>query len=197
MPKEDAYSSGHLVLSHFGTWMCYNVETNLSWTCLVSGPLNFEHPSVLLFCSDVITIIFTIKSHSHYMSNDETVKQFNSFFHIVQLYTISYSTTRFIYVAVQSWLKMNLYSLRVIWRCETTKPMSGDGMQIKFSYMTISQVRITLSPKRPGTPVSSWYGIQAREGVSLYVRIWNQWQHNNFWTFCCGIDLYKKFTLIE
>ena len=24
--------------------------TNLSWTCLVSGPLNFEHPSVLLFC---------------------------------------------------------------------------------------------------------------------------------------------------
>ena len=27
-----------------------NVETNLSWACLVSGPLNFEHPSVLLFC---------------------------------------------------------------------------------------------------------------------------------------------------
>ena len=34
----------------FGTCMCSNVETNLSWTCLVSGPLNFEHPSVLLFC---------------------------------------------------------------------------------------------------------------------------------------------------
>ena len=50
MPTEDAYSSGHLVLSHFGTCMCSNVETNLSWTCLVSGPLNFEHPSVLLFC---------------------------------------------------------------------------------------------------------------------------------------------------
>ena len=47
---EDAYSSGHLVLSHFGTCMCSNVETNLSWTCLVSGLLNFEHPSVLLFC---------------------------------------------------------------------------------------------------------------------------------------------------
>ena len=29
----------------------YNFETNLSWTCLVSGLLNFEHPSVLLFCS--------------------------------------------------------------------------------------------------------------------------------------------------
>ena len=50
MPTEDAYSSGHLVLSHFGTCMCSNVETNLSWACLVSGPLNFEHPSVLLFC---------------------------------------------------------------------------------------------------------------------------------------------------
>ena len=50
MPTEDAYSSGHLVLSHFGICMCSNVETNLSWTCLVSGPLNFEHPSVLLFC---------------------------------------------------------------------------------------------------------------------------------------------------
>ena len=41
-----AYSSGHLVLSHFGTCMCSNVETNLSWTCLVCGLLNFEHPSV-------------------------------------------------------------------------------------------------------------------------------------------------------
>ena len=28
----------------------HNVETNLSWTCLVSGLLSFEHPSVLLFC---------------------------------------------------------------------------------------------------------------------------------------------------
>ena len=50
MPTEDAYSSGHLVLSHFGTCMCSNVETNLSWACLVSGLLSFEHPSVLLFC---------------------------------------------------------------------------------------------------------------------------------------------------
>ena len=40
----------HLVLSHFGTYMCSYVETNLSWTCLVSGLLKFEHPSVLLFC---------------------------------------------------------------------------------------------------------------------------------------------------
>ena len=50
MPTEDAYASGHLVLSHFGTCKCSNVETNLSWTCLVSWLLNFEHPSVLFFC---------------------------------------------------------------------------------------------------------------------------------------------------
>ena len=50
MPTADAYSSGPLVLSHFGTCMCSNVETILSWTCLVSGLLNFGHPSVLLFC---------------------------------------------------------------------------------------------------------------------------------------------------
>ena len=49
MPTGDAYSSGHLVLSHFWTCKCSNVETNLSWTCLVSGLLSFEHPSVLLF----------------------------------------------------------------------------------------------------------------------------------------------------
>ena len=58
MPTEDAYSSGHLVLSHFGTCMCSNVETNFSWTCLVSGLLNFEHPSVLLFCLKPHATIF-------------------------------------------------------------------------------------------------------------------------------------------
>ena len=49
MPTEDAYSSGHLVLSHFGTCKCSNADTYLSWTCLDSGLLCFEHPSVLLF----------------------------------------------------------------------------------------------------------------------------------------------------
>ena len=33
----------------FGTCICSNVETILSWTCHVYGLLNFEHPSVLLF----------------------------------------------------------------------------------------------------------------------------------------------------
>ena len=32
-----------------GTSMCSNVETNLSWTCLVSGLLSSEYPSVLFF----------------------------------------------------------------------------------------------------------------------------------------------------
>ena len=33
-----------------GSCMCSNVDTNLSWTCFDSGLLNFEHPSVPLFC---------------------------------------------------------------------------------------------------------------------------------------------------
>ena len=46
MPTEDANSSGHLVLSHFVTCMCSNVETNLSWTCLFSL-LRQEYPPIL------------------------------------------------------------------------------------------------------------------------------------------------------
>ena len=49
IPTEEAYSSRHLVPSHFGTYKCSSVKTNLSWTCLVSGLLSFEHPSVLFF----------------------------------------------------------------------------------------------------------------------------------------------------
>ena len=57
VPTGDACSSGRLVLSNFGTCMCSNVEANLSWTCLVSGRLNFEHPSVLLFCLQLHDIL--------------------------------------------------------------------------------------------------------------------------------------------
>ena len=49
MPTEDANSSGHLVLFHFEICKCSNVETNLSWTCLVFYLLSFEHPLVLFF----------------------------------------------------------------------------------------------------------------------------------------------------
>ena len=82
MPTGDADSSGHLVLSHFGTWMCSNVETNLSWTCLVSGPLNFEHPSVLLFCSEgtswsdvIITKLLVVLPPTFIMSKRQLICQ--------------------------------------------------------------------------------------------------------------------------
>ena len=91
MPTEDAYSSGHLVLSHFGTCMCSNVETNLSWTCLVSGLLNFEHPSVLLFCFFSFIIFFLLFSFSplfilFYLS---TYSIFH--FHLMQIYIFASS----------------------------------------------------------------------------------------------------------
>ena len=57
MPTEKAYSSGHLVLSHFGTCMYSNVETNLSWTCLVSGLLSLEPP---YFCFALLLLFFRI-----------------------------------------------------------------------------------------------------------------------------------------
>ena len=81
MPTEEAYSSGHPVLSHFGTCMCSNVETNLSWTYLFSGLLSFEHPSVLLFCSFRISLrsrVFTCNS-SDGSSNGFTLYLNNSF----------------------------------------------------------------------------------------------------------------------
>ena len=43
LATEDAYSSGHLVLSKFGTCICSNVVMS-------TDLLSFEHPSVLLFC---------------------------------------------------------------------------------------------------------------------------------------------------
>ena len=58
MPIEDAYSSGHQVLSHFGTCNWSNVETNISWICLVSGLLSFEHPSVRLSCFRLQNLVY-------------------------------------------------------------------------------------------------------------------------------------------
>ena len=49
MPTGDAFSSGHLVLSHFGTCMCSNVESNLSWTNLVSELLTSNIPRYFYF----------------------------------------------------------------------------------------------------------------------------------------------------
>ena len=49
MQTGHASSSGHLVQSHFGTYKCLNVETNLSWACLVSGLLSFVIPRYVGF----------------------------------------------------------------------------------------------------------------------------------------------------
>ena len=67
MPTEDAYSSRHVALSHFETCNCFNVESYLSWTCLVSSLLIFEHPSVLLFCflKRCATCIIFIENYFH------------------------------------------------------------------------------------------------------------------------------------
>ena len=45
----DAYSSRHLVLSNFGTWVCSNVETNPSWTCLRTLELRTSLCTSVLF----------------------------------------------------------------------------------------------------------------------------------------------------
>ena len=71
MPTEDVYSSGHLVLSHFRTCKCSNVETNVSWTCLVFGFLNFEHPSVLLF---LLFWVFELNYAKHQKGMDKRSK---------------------------------------------------------------------------------------------------------------------------
>ena len=55
MQPEDAFSCGHLVLSHFGTCLCANVETNLSLTCLLSVLLIFEHPSDYFYFTFIAT----------------------------------------------------------------------------------------------------------------------------------------------
>ena len=81
----DAYSSGHLVLSHFGTCMCSNVETNLSSTCLVSGRLNFEHPSVLLFCSVTWPYTMTTPYWSDLIPN-------STFYRILSGFHITFAT---------------------------------------------------------------------------------------------------------
>ena len=49
MPTEDAYSSGHLVLSHFGL-SCSLTRPIFNELVLFPDFLSFERPSVLLFC---------------------------------------------------------------------------------------------------------------------------------------------------
>ena len=52
------------VLSPFGTCMCSNVETNLAWTCLVSGPLKFEPLGTSLLLLVFHVVYHTEKVHT-------------------------------------------------------------------------------------------------------------------------------------
>ena len=56
-------SSGHLVLSNFGTCMCSNVETNLSWTCLVSRTFEFRKSlgTSVLHANHNVALIYHVK----------------------------------------------------------------------------------------------------------------------------------------
>ena len=69
------------------TWSCptlglacvSNVETNLSWTCLVSGLLSFEHPSVLLFCCRIGVYAIRLRTVSSPLSLNKVGS--TNFFH--------------------------------------------------------------------------------------------------------------------
>ena len=49
-PTEDAYSSGHLVLSHLGLAFVLMLIPFFPELVMSTDLLSFEHPSVLLFC---------------------------------------------------------------------------------------------------------------------------------------------------
>ena len=49
-PTEDAYSSGHLVLSHLGLAFVLILRPFFPELVMSTDLLSFEHPSVLLFC---------------------------------------------------------------------------------------------------------------------------------------------------
>ena len=49
-PTEDAYSSGHLVLSHLGLAFILMLRPFFPEFVMSTDLLSFEHPSVLLFC---------------------------------------------------------------------------------------------------------------------------------------------------
>ena len=49
-PTEDAYSSGHLILSHLGLAFVLMLRPFFSKLVMSTDLLGFEHPSVLLFC---------------------------------------------------------------------------------------------------------------------------------------------------
>ena len=112
MPTEDAYSSGHLVLSHFGTCMCSNVETNLSWTCLVSGLLNFEHPSVLLFC-------IVAQGKKRNSKNVLNARQYtvNTWLYVLPIFTFEHLPVHLKWVSrITYWMQWNYICFQICFR---------------------------------------------------------------------------------
>ena len=59
MPTEDAYSSGHLVLSHFGTYKCSNVE--ISPNFWVSNIPRYFRFCYVLYNMDYVNVIGSYK----------------------------------------------------------------------------------------------------------------------------------------
>ena len=54
---EDAYSSGHLVLSHLGLAFVLMLRPFFPELVISTDLLSFKHPSVLLFClADMLTM---------------------------------------------------------------------------------------------------------------------------------------------
>ena len=67
-PTEDAYSSGHLVLSHLGLAFVLMLIPFLPELVMSTDLLSLEHPSVLLFCLSSlygkIPVIYIIEYNS-------------------------------------------------------------------------------------------------------------------------------------
>ena len=182
MPTGDANSSGHLVLSHFGTCMCSNVETNLSWTCLVSGLLNFEHPSVLLFCPSIADsgYILVYQNHRHlswYPSYFEKIiaVDLKKYYHI--FYSVHLSTSKHSFplnmILQCSHSTDNIKSIFVL-KCplsscllhlsaqvaKTKKWNLRQNAKTKFHFFVCSLCRVLhvakTKARRGGTKVASW-----------------------------------------
>ena len=57
LPTEDAYSSGHLVLSHLGLAFVLLLRPFFPELVMSTDLMSFEHPSVLLFCFASLTFL--------------------------------------------------------------------------------------------------------------------------------------------
>ena len=186
MPTEDAYSSAHLVMSHFGTCICSNVETNLSGTCLVSRHLSFEHLSVFLFCIGLRLYLCSVtsinwiveqkcrrsKSILWYFTHHLTAN-----FHSEMKLLISYQILQFLYC------EHSLYYLYIVYICFCF-------LCTLYGHREINESWILKKKKNDGTP-SIFFGVNLLSPNNYYSyylsfnlkRIWNFW--NSVWRWRC------------